>query len=351
VPELLAARAEGRRLEDVAGLVVNRNGRQVQTAPREAVRDLDELPFPARRLLAGRQNDYYMGFHRPHALVETSRGCPYRCKFCSVWRFYGGGIRAKSPERVVAELEQAPAPNIFITDDNFLSDVERAHHIADLARERGLRKRYTFQARADTIARHRDLIAHWKDTGPTSIFVGVEAIAEEDLASLHKGSTIADNERALDIMKEVGVGFSCNFIVSPGADPDEFARLREYVRRHGLHGAGYSVLTPLPGTELHEEMKDCLATADYELFDLLHAVTRTRLPLEEFYREFAHLWATSYAIGSSHRSHRLWKLVRALATGSVSLSSMLLGMNMAKMLSDPQVYLVGHRGSRERTTP
>ncbi len=342
VPVLLAALQDDHAMTQVAGLCLNVGGRQHMTQPRAPVADLDQLPFPARQLVA-RRGLYYMGFHRPHALVETARGCPYRCKFCSVWKFYGGRVRRKGAERVVAELEQVSAPHVFFTDDNFLSDVDRAHQIADLLRQRGIRKSYTFQARADTIAHHADLLSHWRDVGRISVFVGVEKIDEDELSGLNKRSSVADNEQAITILKDLGVGFSCNFIVAPEAEKEDFARLRDYVCRWGLHGASYSVLTPLPGTDLYEEMKDQFTTSDYELFDLCHAVTETKLPLDEFYQEFASLWAASRAAGSSVRGYRAWKLVKALLTGRTSLSNLRLGMNMAKRLSDPRNYLAAHQ--------
>ncbi len=342
VSDLLAAIGDRDRLEGVPGLVLNRPDGQYITRPRAPIADLDALPFPARHLVADRRHLYYMGFHRPHALVETARGCPHRCKFCSVWRFYSGRLRHKSPERVLAELERVSAPHVFFTDDNFLSSVERAHRIADLITQHRIRKSYTFQARADTIARNPDLLAHWKSVGRITVFVGIEKTEEDALEELRKKSTIADNEKALSAMKELGVGFSCNFIVPAEADREEFARLRSYVLGHGLHSASYSVLTPLPGTELYDEMKGQLATRNYELFDLFHAVTPTKLPLEEFYREFASLWSTSRAGGCSHTLYRAWKLVKALVTRRTTISNLRFGMNMARTLSDPRAYLQAH---------
>ncbi len=64
----------------------------------------------------------------------------------------------------------------------------------------------------------------------------------------------------------------------------------------------YTVLTPLPGTVLYEEMKDKLITSEYRLFDFLHAVIPTRLPLKEFYRELARLWAQTYNSGNLTKS-------------------------------------------------
>ena len=71
-----------------------------------------------------------------------------------MWRFYQGKVRFKSPERVLEEVESIRGRNIFVTDDNFLASVPRAETIADLLLERGIKKRFIFQARTDSIARH-----------------------------------------------------------------------------------------------------------------------------------------------------------------------------------------------------
>jgi radical SAM superfamily enzyme YgiQ (UPF0313 family) len=342
VPELTAAVAEGRALSTVPGLILNGPEGQHATEPRAPIADLDTLPFPARHLVSRHRRRYYSGFQRPLALVETARGCPHRCTFCAVWRFHQGRVRYRSPARVVAELAQIPAPYIFFTDDNFLGDVARAHEMADAVRAAGIRKTYTFQCRADTIARHPDLLRHWREVGRLSVFVGLEKIEQADLDDLHKRTTVRDNQQAIDTLLSLDVGFTPNFIVPPEADRAQFARLREYVRARALHGAGFSVLTPLPGTELYEQRKGQLLTRNCELFDLFHAVTPTRLPLAEFYQEFASLYRAARAVHSRRRWHRLAKLLGALLSRRASLSNMRRGMNVVRTLSDPAIYLLGH---------
>ena len=343
VVELFAALESGQPLDAVPGLVIAGLAWQHATSPRPAIADLDQLPFPARHLVAGHARRYYMGLQRPHALVETARGCQHRCRFCAVWKFHRGRVRYKSPARVVAELEQARAPYVFFADDNFLSDVPRAHQIADLIRAAGIRKTYTFQCRADTIASHPEVLKQWRELGRLTVFIGLEKVEQAGLDEIRKRSSVGDNARAIETLKRLDIGFSANFIVPTDAAPRDFEVLREYVRRHGLHGAGFSVLTPLPGTDLYEEVRETITTKDCELFDLFHAVTPTRLPLEEFYREFAGMWATTRAVGGGKRGPRAWKLAKALLSGRVSLSSLRLGLNLPRTLSDPNVYLLGHR--------
>jgi radical SAM superfamily enzyme YgiQ (UPF0313 family) len=131
MPELVAAWAEKKDLTAVPGLLINgRNGTKA-TGPAPVRRNIDELPFPARHLIREYAGEYYINFRRPLALLETARGCPFKCNFCSVWKFHESTFREKTPERVVAELRQIEAPNVFITDDIFWMNVKRGRELAE----------------------------------------------------------------------------------------------------------------------------------------------------------------------------------------------------------------------------
>lgn len=292
--ELADCLALGGDPADVAGLVLNRNGGQVCTAARPVLRELDALPRPARALTERWRSRYYAALATPIASVETARGCPYRCDFCSVWRFYGGRIRFKSAARVVDDLAAVNESTVLFTDDNFLASPRRAAEIARLIGERGLRKHYNLQARSDTIARHPELLAAWRELGLTTVVIGFEKPDQAGLDGVNKHNSVANNETALDVLRHLGIEPVTSFIVDPDASPADFAALRDYVRRLRLNLPLFAVLTPLPGTELFTREQARLTTQDFELFDLVHAVLPTRLPAPVFYAELARLWGSSY---------------------------------------------------------
>ena len=338
--ELLACLKSGGDAAAVPGLTLNRDGGQQTTAPRPAIADLDALPLPARQLTTAWRGQYYWMNQRPHALVETSRGCPYRCNFCSVWRFHGSRVRYQSPERIVAEVAAVDEPWVFFTDDNFLLSVPRARRAAELIAARGLRKRYTFQARTDTLVANPELLEQWRDIGLVCVFLGLEKISDEALAGVDKRNTAANNEAALQLLKDLGVGFTGNFIVDPQWEPRDFAELRAYVQRHELFNSSFSILTPLPGTLLFDEVEGQLTTRDWERFDLWHSVLPTKLPAEQFYSEFAGLWRA--AAESAPRGRRLRRIVKglmAMLRGEVDVAQMKRLRQGLRNLSDPQSYL------------
>ncbi len=350
MPALVAAHQRGGDLRKVPGLVLNTPDGQHHTGPAPARAEIDDLPMPARHLIAEYADEYYINFRRPLALLETARGCPFKCNFCSVWKFHQSTLREKSPERVVAELAQIKAPNVFITDDIFWMNVKRGRELAAAIQAAGIRKTYTIQTRSDIVTRFPDLIAQWKECGHMTVFLGLEKIDDAGLASVNKGNSAANNDLAIKILQDLGVGYTPNFIVDPGWDREDFANLKRWIDRTGAYNSGFAVLTPLPGTDLWDDVKDDLTTVDWELFDITHAVLPTRLPLEEFYRELAGLWRHTmdvrYAIKGRLNVHL--GLLAALATGKLSLSALRKGMRMGSVLSRPESFLRAHRESAAR---
>jgi len=184
--ELVDCLAAGDDPDRVPGLVLNRPERQYFTGSQPLIKNLDVLPYPKRSLVESYRKHYHLVLNRPVALLETMRGCLHRCRFCSVWKFYQERVRFKSPQRVIEELKTIEEPNVFFTDDNFLSDVNRAREIACLIRERGIRKSYTIQARSDAIVSHPKIITQWRKAGLSCVFIGFEKPDQTALGAVDK---------------------------------------------------------------------------------------------------------------------------------------------------------------------
>jgi radical SAM superfamily enzyme YgiQ (UPF0313 family) len=324
----------------VSGLVLNGRSGQTRTGVRRLATRLDDLPMPARGLTRGHRKSYYLFTERPMATVETARGCPYHCSFCSVWQFYRGRYRAKGPKRVVREIAAVEEPYILFTDDNFLADVDRAMQIAMLVLEEGLQHRYAFQARSDSIVANPDVVRLWRKAGLEGVFIGMEKINDSGLQGIRKENSAENNERALEILRKEGVGVTASFIVDPEWELEDFQALRQYVVSHDLEVPSFSVLTPLPGTMLHRQMRDKIRVRAPELYDLLHAVVPTRLPLEQFYQQFSALYRESYT------AQRLWSsgprlLWQALSKGNLAHLQRL--AQAARGMGEAETYLAGHR--------
>ncbi|HEX6898512.1 MAG TPA: radical SAM protein [Thermoanaerobaculia bacterium] len=345
MPALVDALEHGGDLKKVPGLLLNDGGEPVLTGAAPTRKNLDDLPLPARHLIAHYAPHYYINFRKPLALMETARGCPFKCNFCSVWKFHESSFRQKSPERVVEELRQIEAPNIFITDDIFWMDVRRGEEMARQIKAAGIKKYFTVQTRTDIICKFPHLIEMWKDCGSLAIFLGLEAVTDEGLDAVNKKNTMANNARALAILREMGVGYTPNFIVDPAWDHEDFARLRAWIDETGAYNSGFSILTPLPGTDLWETAQRQVTTRNWEMYDIVHTVLPTRLPLKDFYEEYSRLWRHVLEVRYRHRgkARTYLALGAALATGKVSLGAVRKGMNIANVFSKPETFLKDHR--------
>ena len=195
-------------------------------------------------------------------------------------------MQAGQFKSVINELKAIKSKVICFTDDECLIDYERMMEMAEEIKSNGIKKRYIMMARADTIAQHRDLLLKWKEIGLDDLGVGFEYIFPERLKNTNKKIDVEMQNQAVRYLREIGVLFTPLFIVDPNFDRDEFDSLKKYIQKQNYFRPEFSILTPLPGTSLYLEQKDKINIRDWDLFDGLHAVVKTRLPEVEFYKLF-----------------------------------------------------------------
>jgi radical SAM superfamily enzyme YgiQ (UPF0313 family) len=293
----IAARLEnGKSLTGIAGTCVFQNGEAVVTPSVGRLLPLDEYPFPERSLTKMYRPNYLWAWMQPLAMIRTSRGCPFRCKFCAQWQLAKGKYLVRDPHEIVRELAQIEEKFIFFADGESMIDVSRMSDLADLISEHGIKKQFFSYARSDTIAKHPELFEKWKRIGFGKVFIGLESLFQDDLDYVNKSLSVKENERALAVLKDLDIEVHPQFIVFPQYTRQHFRDLASRVQSLGLPFAGFTVLTPVPGTGFYNEVKDQLITNDYDLFDFHHAVLPTHLPLKEFYREMERLKKTSNPI-------------------------------------------------------
>ncbi len=294
VVDLCRSVEAGGNLERVEGIAFNSRSCQSLTPPRGLIRNLDSLASPKRSLVDRFRKQYRLFTEHDVTSIETSRGCPFRCNFCSVWVFYGGKVRMKSPEVVVGEIVDAATDEVFFVDDNFFSSAGRASRIASLLKDAGVRKRYLLQTRTDVVAKNPGLIETWAEIGLRGVFLGVEKVTQNGLDAVEKRNTVENNETALRILESLDVAAVTSFITDTEADGDDFAALRDFVKRMKLRMPLFTILTPLPGTNLFEQKAAEMTSLDYDKFDLFHPVMNTKLQPSRFLEEFSRLYRTAY---------------------------------------------------------
>jgi len=249
----------------------------------------DALPLPARELSADYRAHYFSEWMQPLASMRTSRGCPFRCSFCAQWKLAGGRYSGRDPDGVVEELSTIDEDYVFFADDESLVDVDRMAVLAQRIEASGIAKRYFLYGRADTIAMNPGLLEAWRRVGLERVFVGLEFFRDSDLDLINKSCTTGDNAAAVRILHDLDIDIYASFIIRPEFEHSDFDALRAYCRELDIGFAGFAVLTPLPGTDLMDEVQDRLLTTDPAFFDFIHTVLPTTLPLREFYQEYARL--------------------------------------------------------------
>ena len=300
--ELVENLESGKDISNVLGIAYQNNDQFFMTDERPLL-DLDELPFPKRELVEKYRKRYFRGIWRPINSLYTSRGCPFKCSFCSMWKVNRGKYRIRSAESVVNEIENIPGKYIDFVDDNTLADVKRAYKLCELIKERGIEKVYKVYARTDTIARNPDLIKRWKEIGLGLILIGFESFRDKELKKWNKKTSIEQNEKVLSILKDNNIEAAAYFVVDPDFGKEDFEALSRYVKSKDLTHPVFTIFTPLPGTDIYEEKKDEL-NDNYELFDFYHAVQETKLPKKEFYTCFVDLYKKAYSSGGFLKSFK-----------------------------------------------
>jgi len=288
--ELLSAMETGQPLREVSGLGIPSPTGMLFTAPRPYT-PLDELPLPARDLTQRYRNSYFSEWFTPLASVRTSLGCTARCSFCALWAITGGNYLRRDPDKVIEELLTIKEPNVFFCDDESMCDTRRMDLLADKIKAEGIRKNYFLYARVDTVVHHPELFRKWAGIGLAQVFVGMEDFSDARLAAMKKGVTTDQQMQAARILKGLGVMMYASFMVDPDYSREDFRKLTAYIRKLKLNYATFTVMTPLPGTELHATREAELLSTRPELYDMFHALLPTRLPLTEFYDEMAKLYA------------------------------------------------------------
>jgi radical SAM superfamily enzyme YgiQ (UPF0313 family) len=190
----------------------------------------------------------------PVAMVETTRGCPFSCSFCSVTTFFGRGFRHRPPDEVVSHVRALNKPFYFFVDDNIVADKEAAKELFRALIP--LKIRWISQASL-TMTKDRELMRLMHESGCAGVLVGIESIDKANLKQIHKSwNTVGIGyDEALRIARDHGISIVGSFVLGMDEDsPESLDLMLEFAVRQRLFAALFNVLTPYPGTDLYNEM-------------------------------------------------------------------------------------------------
>jgi len=272
--------------ENVHGLSYKKDGQIIHNPERSFLKNLDQLKFPSRHLV---KNYDYKIFNMNCDAIETSRGCPQGCKFCSTHVVYKRRWRARSIENVVKELEiisqNKKITDVFFVDDNILVDMKRVGElcieIIRRKRQGTIKKnlRFFFQGRLDSMAKYPKITELMGKAGFWLVLVGVEATDDKTLEIIDKGCKLENIKKGIKVLHKSGIMIMGNIIIGANLKDgiDDVIITIKRTRELGLDLPSFTLLTPFPSTDFYYDLKqkNLLLSEDYSKYNWLNPVIKT----------------------------------------------------------------------------
>ncbi len=237
----------------------------------ERLENLNDLPYPDFSLI----RDWEKISVWP---VMTSRGCVFKCNFCSVTEMFGRNYRTRSIENVIGEIMRYKDKKIFFADDHFVVNPARTEKMLDAMISAGFSRPWSTQLRTE-VSRKPSLVRKLQQAGCHTVFIGFESINPDSLKEMKKGQTVEDIKRAISVFQENGIMVHGMFMLGNDSDTKKsFKETSKFCRTSGLSSVQYTILTPLPGTLLFNEMEaeKRLLHKDWEFYDTMHTVFKPK---------------------------------------------------------------------------
>lgn len=321
--------AEGRWHEVIEDFKAGRMQASYRPKPGEPRPSMETSPGPRRDL---QKNEYYVA-----NMLQTSRGCPFDCDFCSVQDFLGSKMRYKNPDQVVSEIHDIYAhavhdnyiKQLFITDDNLVGNRKRIMQMLSEAlipmNEHFDIKGWTCQCSVN-VAKDRELLSMMRRGGCQHIFIGFESLSPASLATLSKGiNKVEQYGEAISSIRSFGIDVIGSFILGNDCDDtSSFPRLVEFIDQNALLDNLVNILVPFPGTKLFERLQaeGRILHYDWSKFDLGHVVFRPKLMSPQELEE-GYIWVHEqvYSLHNQYAKlrHRIWKPGRNNMRGALKL--------------------------------
>ena len=259
--------------------------------------NLETLPFPRRDIL---RNPYYQW-----GSIQTSRGCPMNCTFCSVTAFNGRRFRRRPLDAVIEELEQIPQKRILLVDDNIIGhgkqDLEWTRAFFSRILEKSIKKVFIAQASV-LFGEDPEIVRLAARAGLKVVFIGMESVNPKTLKSYGKSINLKllqqnQYKELIKNIRKAGIAFLGAFVL--GSDEDDlsvFHYTLKFIKSSHIDILQITKPTPLPGTQLWETLQrenrilsqDFPKAWDDYRFSRLH-FKPAHMSIEEVYEGYAYI--------------------------------------------------------------
>jgi len=280
----------------------NKKVKQIYTSENKP--DLKDLPLPRRDLL---KNSKY-SFH----VIQTTRGCPFNCDFCSVKILYGSKYRCKSIDKIVEEVKDAIAIEkklIFFSDDNFIGNKSFTKELLKLLIP--LKIVYFIQSSIN-VADDNEMLDLLSKSGCRKICIGLESISDSNLRLMNKAYCNQVDTYAKHIEKLQAYGFEIESFIIFGCDYDDdtvFEKTLKFIEDTNIIFPVPSILTPYPGTKVYENIKaeNRVLHTNWSLYDTTHVCFKPKLMSPEALQN-GYIWVRQQLYSYDNLFKRLKKL-------------------------------------------
>jgi anaerobic magnesium-protoporphyrin IX monomethyl ester cyclase len=279
IVDLVRTLDEGRWPKDrdqVKGIAYVDGGRIVATAAAPTVRDLDSIT-PDWGVLEW-EKYIYIPMNNRVAIPNMARGCPYTCSFCSQWKFWRD-YRIRDPKLVVDEIETLVRDHdvgfFILADEEPTINRKKFMAFCEELIARDLGVLWGINTRVTDILRDEAVLPLYRKAGLIHVSLGTEAAAQLQLDRFHKETTITDNKRAIELLRNAGILTEAQFIV--GLENETRETLEETYRTArdwNPDMANWAMYTPWPFTDLFRELGDKVEIFDYEKYNFVTPIIK-----------------------------------------------------------------------------
>lgn len=248
-------------LSEVEGIIYRDGVSIVKNPPRKLIEDIDEIPFPARHLVKLKEYRFSVPGKGivPITPIRTTRGCPYKCVFCSQHCIFGHGIRSRSIDNIIKELNDIiynhKINDLIFYDDTFGLNKKLIYELADVVRRKKLRFTIEGWTRADVI--DDKFMSELKTIGLTRLSIGVESGNQHILDAIRKGTSLEKIREAYEIASKYGIETKMSIIFGlPFETKKTIRETIRFMKSLRCYQAYVNVATPFPGTEFYTMAKN-----------------------------------------------------------------------------------------------